>query len=394
MNHLRRDQAGAAQSRKVAGRLIAACLREDGTNEPELDNPALNDAAAALLIELANYHGVAGSVYERLRSVPGVTPTILEPLHERYAAAVRNHVRVLWDLHRLQPIIDAAGVPWAVVKGPAVVDLLYRAVGRRTYQDLDLLVDPIGFRDILMALQQSGSRLLDRNWRMMRREMRGQLHLILPGGTPLDLHWDLINDHRRRMSIDTREILSRADRVDLGGVVVPTPDPTDSLIHLAVHASVSGGDKLVWLKDLERSIVVRPPSWDEVVDRSRKWNVTSPVGLLLSRCQSVLGARVPAWVLRQLLGRQLARIARYVDRMSPVEQSLGGPTPGRLFARTIGHGVVGGSLLILERGLAHLDPREPEASSPFTPAGNGRDQAAFLRAVGGPEAGHPRRTPA
>jgi hypothetical protein len=386
MSRQQTDQVARVRPRELAGRLMTACLRDDAALRSTADDPPLSDAAASLLIQLATYHGVAGSVYEGLRSLPGVSPATLEPLHEHYTAAARNHIRVLWELDRLQPVVDGTGVRWAVIKGPAVVDLLYGTAGRRTYQDLDLLVDPAGFLDVLLALQESGSRLLDRNWRMIRREMRGQVHLILPGGTPLDLHWDLINDHRRPMSIDTGEILSRAERVDLGGLVVPTPDPTDSLVHLAVHASVSGGDKLVWLKDLERSIVRRPPSWDAVVDRAKRWKVASPVGLLLTRANAILDADVPAWVLSQLLSRRLARIAQRVDQISPPEQSLGGPTPGRLFARAIGHGLIGGSFLILERLFAHMDPREPEASSPFTPAGDASDQAAFLRAIGGPRA--------
>jgi hypothetical protein len=311
-----------------------------------------------------------------------MTAAVLDPLHERYASAVRNHIRVLWDLNHIRPIMDRTGVAWAVLKGPAVVDLLYGAAGQRTYQDLDLLVDPSGFADVLAALQQSGSPLLDRNWRMLRREMRGQVHLVLQGGTPLDLHWDLINDHRGRMSIDAQEVLSRTDRADLGGILAPTLDPTDMLIHLAVHASVSGGDKLVWLKDLERAVIVRPPSWDAVVERSRAWNVAAPAGLILARAHRILNASVPSWVPHQLLGSRLARITQVVDRISPPEQSLGGPTPGRLLARTIGHGVLGGSRMLLERWFAHLDPREPEASSPFTAAGDRGDQAAFMHGVG------------
>jgi hypothetical protein len=379
MIHHGKDQATVVRPRRLAERVITACLRDE-LRLDKGDARALSGLGRTSLVELATYHGIAGYVYDRLRSVPGMTPQFLQPLYERYAGAVRHHVRVLWELDRLEPILDGTGVPWAVVKGPAIVELLYRAAGRRTYHDLDLLVDPAGFLDVLVALEQSGSLLLDRNWRMMRREMRGQVHLILPGGTPLDLHWDLINDHRRRMSIDTKAVLSRVQRVDLG-TTVPTLDPTDSLIHLAVHASVSGGDKLVWLKDLERAISVRPPTWDAVVDRSRRWNVAAPVGLLLSRAEAVLGAKVPPWVPYQLLGRRLARVAHLVDKIFPPQRSLGGPTPIRIFSRAIGHGLIGGSSLIIERLVAHLDPREPEASSPFTAAGGDSDKAAFLQAI-------------
>jgi hypothetical protein len=365
--------------REFAGELLLSCLRE----EAETDQLAqlLNKTSVPVLVDHAIYHGVIAWVYRSMLSANGIPSEVLDELRPHRTLAAYNHVQGLWELAGLQPLLDRTGVPWAVLKGAAVVDLLYGGAGRRHYQDIDLLVHPIGFPVVVHALQESGARLLDRNWKMIRKEMRGQVHLRLPRGTPGDLHWDLINVHRGRMQIDSAAVLDRAERVDLGGVAIPVLDATDSLIHLAVHASLSGGDRLIWLKDIELAASVRAPLWAEVVQRASRWGVSRPVGLLLSRARSVLSADVPEWVTEEMLGHRLNEFSRKVDRRWPPHLSRGGANPSRAISRVIGHGLMGGAWLTLARLVKHLDPREPEASSPFKARGNDRDREVFFRAV-------------
>jgi hypothetical protein len=321
-------------------------------------------------------------VYERLRSVDDVPSTLLAELHHRYARAVRGHLRVIWELAQLQPLLDATGVRWAVVKGPVAVELLYAAPGLRAYQDLDLLVDPAAFRDVLTALEGAGSQVMDRNWRLLRRELLGEVHLRLPRGTSLDLHWNLLNMNRGRMWIDSVEVLERSVRRDLGGVIVPTLDPADTVVHLAVHAGVSGGDRLLWLKDVERAATLLEPTWEVVVERARRWNVSAPVGLILGRARDVLAADIPAWVPGQLLSSRSSRLVRLVGRVSPWELSVGRLTAvSHVVSRTLSHGPLRATAWFIRRVLRSLDPREPAASSVFTPRGDTADREAYIDAV-------------
>jgi hypothetical protein len=188
--------------------------------------------------------------------------------------------------------------------------------------------------------------------------------------------------YRRRMWIDTDELLARAVRVELAGLEVPTLEPSDSVLHLALHAGLSGGDRLIWLKDMERSIAVRPPGWDDVVGRARGWRVAPVVGFMLARAMDVAGARVPAGVRHQLVGPRTERLIRLVDRLSPWELAAGRlSAPNLVLARSIGHGLAGGLAWIAGRSLRNLDPREPRASGALTPRGDEGDRAAFFLAV-------------
>src|SRR5438552_3724800 len=302
-------------------------------------------------------------------------------------ASVHRHLRSTWELSQLKPMLDGTGVPWAVVKGPAAVELLYGGRGGRLYHDLDVLVDPSGFSQVLAALEANGLQQLDRNWAVLRREMRGEVHYRGASPLEIDLHWNLINMYRGRFRMPTRELLQRAVVVHLAGAEVCTLDPTDSLIHLCLHAAISGGDRIMWLKDIERAVTVRTPVWDDVVSRSRRWNVAAPVGLMLSRSAQFLGAQLPAGLIRDLISPGAMRLIRAVDRLFPWQRALGRLTsPNRLMARSIGQGPVRGAAWLVVRSIRNLDPDQERASSSFTPGGTEGDRAAFIESVMASEA--------
>ncbi len=340
----------------------------------------LRQTTVPAVLALARYHAVAGLAYERLDPVPVPEP-LLRGLADLREQAVRRHLLVTWALARLQPLLDASSVAWSVVKGPVLAEL-YAAPGRRSYRDLDLLVDPAGFPDVLARLQEAGGELLDTNWRVLRRELRGELHLVLSGGVPLDLHWSLINMYRADTAIDTSEILGRRVAVELGGVPAWSLEPSDRLIHLAVHGALSGADRLVWIKDVDLAARDAAVDWSAVAERSRRWKVARPVGLMLYRAARTLETPLPRGLADSLLGRRYRRVADLIDRYSPWQQALGRvTTPSLLLARSSGQGPVGTIGWLARRTVRNLDPREPAASSAFTPAGSDDDRRAYLAAV-------------
>jgi len=331
---------------------------------------------------VADHHGVAAAAYDVLRHLPDAPAELVDALKDRHTEALRHHLRIVWELARVRPALEATNSRWAVLKGPVLAELVYDAPGQRFYGDLDLLVERSSFRQVLDNLVDSGSRLLDRNWRLMRREMHGEVHLELPAGSLLDLHWDLVNLYRGQLRIDAAAMLERAETVDLGGIRVPTLEPTDSLIHLALHGTMSGGDRLRWIHDVAQAIRRRPPNWDELMARAEAWRATAPVGLLLSRARGVLGADVPPEIPRRLLGWRYSALVRLADRIAPWQRANGRLTsPSLAIARSMGYGLPGAGAWLVRRAIKRLDPREPRASSTFAPGGDEADYEAYLESV-------------
>lgn len=188
-----------------------------------------------------------------------------------YAELLRHrHDRLLRVLAGVAPLLDAV-VPWVVLKGPVLYAQQVADLGPRPSSDLDLLVDPAGLGDAVAALESAGWRVRERNWDLLARAPFGALHLDPPQGPPerswreavarppeLDLHWDLVHrpSVRRTLPIPVPPILARRRRVDVGGLVVPAPDPLDLAIHVAVHAVLGGGGSLGWWVDLHRALEV------------------------------------------------------------------------------------------------------------------------------------------
>jgi hypothetical protein len=158
----------------------------------------------------------------------------------------------------------------------------------------------------------------------------------MPEGGVLDLHWNVVceRDARRRVHLPTADLLNRARRMRVAGRDVPVLDPVDMLVHLAVHASLSGADRLVWLKDVEQCLLRWPPDWGKVVELAQETGASVATGVVLGRARSVLGVAVPEKVLHDLVpSAGWRRVLATTDVLWPVPRLGMGGSPARLVAR-------------------------------------------------------------
>lgn len=299
-------------------------------------------------------------------------------------AALVAHLRALADLAAAQAILDGLGTRWAAIKGPVLSEHVYRGSPLREYSDIDVVVPRAQFADAVDALEAGGARVLRKDWAVATREVAGELNLALPFGTALDLHWDVLyhGDARAWFRIPTDDILARVRRVSLGGGLdIPTFDPTDTVLHLGLHAARSGARRLIWLKDIERAVACDPPAWDVLVDRAHEWRIALPAGTALARSARVLGASVPRAVTGRLLPAPWRALTAMTDRFAPPQHGAG-PSIGTVVAHAARADLVS-STRALAGGVAHaLVGRRgttPRASTDVDndPAG----RRAYLRSI-------------
>jgi hypothetical protein len=340
------------------GRALIAAMRppEDGGASGGDPSVHLRGLETERIVAAARLHGAAGYLSAALRHSegPAADPELVDSLATAYHLGLGIAMRTTADLGEAAATLDGVGIPWMVVKGP-VLERLHPEPGMRPYDDVDLVVPARSFAEAMDALDADRSGILDRNWSLVRREQRGQVHVIMPHGSLADLHWHLVNRDRAPFVIPMDELFERARHVDVGGLTVPTLDPTDTVIHACLHDYLSGGHRLIWMKDLERALAMDPPDWDSLVERARAWRVSVPTAAMLSRSARLLGAAVPqevpaalgASVRRRLDGAatRLVRPERATGAWSPAAlpaRLLGRPAPvwlyARRFARRIGHG--------------------------------------------------------
>ena len=323
--------------------LLRRCTVEhDWTIPPEGLEAMLAGASPRLVGKAAADHGVADLVFLSTRALPALDPELRSLLGTVHQLNLTHHMKVIGELTALAGTLDAAGIPFLVVKGPVLSEVVYPRNDMRSYGDLDLVIGRRFFGDAVTALLESGCDMLDRNWRVIRREMRGQVHMTARFGTSADVHWHLINraSVRDSFAIDMDELFARARRVSLDGPSVLTLDPEDTLIQLALHAVLSGAVKLAWLKDIERACVAPELRWDEVVSRAHRFGMAEVVAISLRRAQELLGADIPSDAVSELGGSRVWRgIVRGSERLSPAARPPNQPSLSRAVTRATRKGL-------------------------------------------------------
>jgi Uncharacterised nucleotidyltransferase len=284
-------------------RVLVECVKDhDWSSSP----PALEGLVArqvpARLVAAAFAHRVAGCVYRSFSALAGTDDESLARLGAGYHWALAAHLRAIADIKAVGDALDDGGIPWLVVKGPVLADVYYPDPGLRTYFDLDLVVRPCDLRHAIEVLEAGGSSVVEQEWAATGRRLQVELKLILPNGSRGDLHWHLVTDEsmRREVDLPMAEMFERARWTTVGpGVPARTLDAEDTLIHLALHGVASGGNRLVWLKDVEQAVLAEP-EWGVVIDRARAAGAGLVVGTMLAQTRRILSAPVPRVVLRCL----------------------------------------------------------------------------------------------
>lgn len=360
--------------------MVGAAARADVGGDPSLLQAMVPAAPMPALPEAARLHRLPGVVLRGLDGVEGVPDEARRQLASQRDSAAFNHLMTIGNLSVIARELDAADVSWVLMKGPVATGLLYREPGDRVYADIDLLVDRRHYGRAMEVLEALGFGHVIRDWLLAEQMLAGQVELV-NGPMRIDLHWHLhySREDRRPFNLDPDAMLARRRTVAVSGLAVPTLDPVDTLMTLAFHAARSDGHRLMWSKDLERSLAVEQPDLDELVRRSRAARCAPQVGVMLRRASVLLGAPVPDDVVAALCPRGLRLADRAITSVSaPIRfdehQSL-----ARFFTRSVRSSVVASlaaaPLRSLRSARRRLSPPPPnETDDPI-------EKASYVRAV-------------
>ncbi len=325
------------------------------------------------LLEMAEAHGISPAVhlYLRDRSVDG--PGTISRLTGSYHAAVRTHLMVLTDLSFLSRTFASLDVPWLVMKGPVLSEGIYRRPDLRSYTDVDVVVQATGLGPALTLLEAAGGRIVDDDWGLLARLGRGELRVLLPSGTLVDLHWHLISDRvvRRQLTVSMDGVFARRRTLSLRGQPVSALDPVDTIVHIAMHSCLSGGNRLLWMKDMEQCLVNQRFRWDEVVARAHEWSAGLLVATHLARTLQILSLPVPEGILEELARSRFWRsLVCGLDHLAPVERASGMRSMSRMVARATRRDQAASILELRRRSTAWLRGGAP-TGTPFRATAQG-----------------------
>lgn len=318
--------------------MIRGVALSDRVDEAGELSPLATRAPLGALAGAAWIHRLSGTLERSLARVPEIPTSVIADLRGDAEEGAIGGLLHLAALHEIGAAFDREGISWLTMKGPVVSHLLYTRPSDRQYADLDLLVDRGDFEAAVRILEGMRYEHMIHNWFLAREMMAGQIELITKV-TRVDLHWHLhySSADRDRTSLVPGDMLDRARRVHLPGQQVPTFDPVDTLLNLAFHAARSDGHRLIWLKDIERSLVVETPDLDELVRRARHAQCGPQVGVMLIRVRDLLDAPVPDEVVDALVPAPMQAFERSVRRVSNPVRFHERATLSRFVTRSIGH---------------------------------------------------------
>jgi hypothetical protein len=310
-----------------AGKLVSGPPYQDllAILKNELDKVGLEGVDWKALIEVAVQEGLAGQVYHALRrqglvetgGPEVIPPAVVETLEHLYRNTQVINITMREDLLKVLRILTAAGHPVLVLKGAALSELVYRDVGLRPMNDLDLLVRSDDSQTVMSLLVESGYQRVVRPESRpgFDRMFRAEMAFFSPGlyKYVVDVHWHLIEPLFLCRHVDYHAVWRRAVPECLVGHTVAVLGPEDWVLLQAAHAYYKHRHiRLCDLVDLDCLVRHLGDSldWDRLLEIGAEFHWLPAVAAFLPACVELLETPVPERILRGAAANRLPLLER------------------------------------------------------------------------------------
>jgi len=182
-------------------------------SDPEADNRELVEAlvrGGADFVELLLRFDLAALWHARVSfdpDWPSVPEIQRQQLHAARLVAGARYMAQQQAIGEVDRLFGAAGIPYAVMKGALVRELLHPDPSVRATDDIDVLVSP-------KDRQEAARLLVDAGFKMHLNVINVSHEITLKtASADIDLHWNILRPGRTRTDL-TAELLSRRIRVN------------------------------------------------------------------------------------------------------------------------------------------------------------------------------------
>lgn len=148
-------------------------------------------------------------------------------------------------------VLGPGGVPYVVLKGSAISQRWYGDPLIRQVSDLDLLIEPSAYHDVVTAMLKDGWKMGSPYWR--GQDLRGFLHYLhcveldAGDGRRVEIHRNVDGSG---LLFNTRELLKQAVSLKIGGADMPVLSVDDEILTSLYHHSKHGWSCFHWIADL------------------------------------------------------------------------------------------------------------------------------------------------
>ncbi len=247
--------------------------------------------------------------------------------------------------------LQASGIPYAVLKGTYLYELLYRDLFPRAYGDIDLLVPADRMDEATGALQKAGygddPAHASRGGGLPRWHFHVALTSRKPGGLPVELHRTLV-DRVNLYRIREEELFGRLVEFKTRQGSFTVLSTEDEFLYLCLHVAKHGilnaiglrsgyaaewfcgpaaGNRLLWFLDIALFLQMHKDDldWAKIADRIQRWNIVEDV----LDCLRVLRLLQPESLAQHALERLGAAGTEPASRTGACSRWLRGKTGQR-----------------------------------------------------------------
>jgi hypothetical protein len=302
-----------------------------------------SDARGKTLVELASkiscweeaiagarQHGILPMLFSELRAIEAnIPPNALELARGEFERNAFHCFANAAELLEVLNAFEAARIPAMPFKGVVLGASIYGDITARTAGDLDVL---IYYCDLLQAtriLKERGYELTTKVLEDGSPEAENYFEYHFEradDGMVLELRWRLeLTQPRYKQVLGMDWVWPQRRTTKLAGADVPNFDAVSGLLMLCMHGSKHVWSRLIWICDVAKMLECEPGlDWDFAIGEAKRlglWRCLA-LGVLLAR--GVVGAQVPAKVLRSFENdRTVRKLANFFQKHVPSE-------PGRV----------------------------------------------------------------
>jgi hypothetical protein len=300
-------------------RLLLFCARTSmNGNITRKAKEILNDCLDwDYIVESSISHRISPLLYLNLSRInegdyiPTEVMATLKKLY--YKIAVRNTLRYD-ELSKVLKTFNDVGIGVIVLKGAFLAEAIYKNIGLRPMNDIDLLIKKVDLQKVrkeLVQLRYVLGIIYPTKW---HEKFYGQMQTELGEEIPfmnhdkkvrIDVHWD-IQPPQNPFQIDINKFWENAQPIKIAGVETLVFAPEDLLQHLCLHLDKhlvnrgtidykSYGDIAEVIEHYEEKI-----NWNYLIQSSKNYGIEEPIYQGLYLVNKYFGAVVPTDVLEAL----------------------------------------------------------------------------------------------
>jgi hypothetical protein len=290
----------SSSTQTAAWRLVSAAAAHGLDDAPPIPAAPTDDLAWSRALKLAEEHRVLGLLAAAAADgALELEPAQVAPLADRHEAWCAHDLRLERILQRGSDALDSAGLPYRVIKGPALARRWYPDPAQRVFADLDLVVPSGRVREAARLLADLLGTSPPPELRPGFDERFGKETLLrsppsasMPLGLELDIHRTPIAG-AFGLAIPLDELFASAGEVLIGGRAVPTTGPVATFLLACYQATVADlPPRLIAARDVVQ-LRRRPgaPDADEVIAAAERWRCAALVAEAVIESPGRLGLR-------------------------------------------------------------------------------------------------------